>query len=283
MIHKLSFLSRLERINLLKIVKNEQDLLKLNTKDLSYIINRKINSKIFEDKDKFLKECHIALNAIEFYNIKILILGLKEYPYLLSEIYDPPYCLFLRGKAPLNYDFSIAILGTRNCSAYAASIAQNLGEECYLLDIPLFSGLAEGVDINSQVGYLNAGGENTFAIIATGLDKINSSAKNVASKIVEKGGGILSETLPNERIFKHHFLKRNRIITGICNATLIIEAPKKSGALSSARHALEQGRDVFIHSLYKQNPNSEGTFLLANDGAIAIDSIKELKDQYNRR
>lgn len=209
-----------------------------------------------------------------------------QYPKQLKQIYDPPLVLFAKGNAQLLNKLQIAIVGSRAASVNgretAFSIAQQLAEQ----GVVITSGLALGIDAAAHKGALTTS-VGTIAVVATGLDKVYPARhKILADQIQEHQGVIISEFLPGTSPKAGHFPKRNRIISGLSQGVLVVEATFKSGSLITARCALEQNRDVFAVPGSVNNPQAKGCHWLIKQGAKlveqAADIIEELSiDEYS--
>ncbi|NIZ47503.1 DNA-processing protein DprA [Entomospira nematocerorum] len=209
------------------------------------------------------------LEQLQKRHIAIIDILDKTYPSLLKEIYDPPFLLYYRGRLPSTATPSLAIVGTRKPSL-------NAKEECALFTrevapyvSSIVSGLALGIDGQAHRAAL-ATGRHTTAILGGGFDHLYpSSHKNLAARIIDEGGLLLTEYAPSIAPKTYSFPERNRIIAGITNGTLIIEAPHRSGSLITGQLALDYGRDLFVHAVGITNTES-GTSQLYEDGAIAL-------------
>ena len=202
-------------------------------------------------------------------------LGHDQFPSLLREIHDAPSRLHVRGM--LHYDRPyVAIVGTRKASAagkdFARSLAHDLGRSGFVI----VSGLAFGIDAAAHQGALDAHAP-TVAVLAGGvLTPQPRSHTSLAESILQGGGALLSEHDGKESLFPYHFLKRNRIVSGLSLAVIVVEAPERSGALSTARFALEEGRDVYVVPGPVHNPNYAGSHNLIQDGAHLITSSDDV-------
>ncbi len=206
----------------------------------------------------------------------------ENYPKLLKEISDPPFPLYSIGALPSANDVNIAIVGTRKASHEGLLIAKQIGNELAKAGVVVVSGLALGIDGAAHEGAVSAGGR-TIAALATGLDFIYPSAhENLAHSILEKNGGIVSEYPAETPALPHQFLERNRIVSGLSIATVVIEAPMQSGALVTARLALEQGRELFVVPGPANHPNYKGSHMLLRNGARlvtnALEILEDLED-----
>lgn len=201
-----------------------------------------------------------------------------DYPSLLKEIQNPPAEIYILGKLPENLDSrtKIAIVGTRKATGEGRLLAKNIAEKFSSQGIIIVSGLAMGIDTAAHEGALS-GGSPTIAVLACGLDSIYPRQnENLAKKIIESGGAIISEYPAGAPAMPHQFLERNRIVSGLSIATVVIEAPYDSGALVTARLAAEQGRDVFVFPGSVNHQNYKGSHKLIRDGAILVSSIEDI-------
>ncbi|MDR0926185.1 MAG: DNA-processing protein DprA [Ignavibacteria bacterium] len=178
-------------------------------------------------------------------DIQIVTYWDDAYPQLLKEIDDPPIVLYVKGTLQQSDALSISIVGTRHCTHYGKLAAEKFAADFVSNNIVITSGLAYGIDSVAHRSAIDNGGI-TYAVIASGIDKINTQISiKLAEKIIESNGAIITEFRCGTNAFPPFFLQRNRIISGISKATLVVECGYKSGALSTARHALKQNREVF--------------------------------------
>lgn len=203
-------------------------------------------------------------------NITIVPLDDPRYPAPLREINDPPLVLYVRGTLP---DFtgrlSISIVGTRRCSPYGKDAARHFAGKLAQKQCLIVSGMALGIDGTANAAALDAGGE-TVAVLGCGVDVCYPwQNKALYDRIIERGA-VISEYPPGTEPVAWHFPARNRIITGLSAGTLVVEAPKKSGALISADLALEQGREVFAVPGDINRANSAGCNQLIRQGGAEL-------------
>lgn len=202
-----------------------------------------------------------------------------DFPYLLKEIPNPPLKIFVLGKIPDGPpagELKVAIVGTRKATLEGRLIARKLAQRLAELNIVVVSGLAMGIDTAAHEGALTGNGK-TIAVLACGLDTIYPAQnENLAKKILENNGAIISEYSIGTPPYQNQFLERNRIISGLSVATIVIEAPIDSGALVTARLAAEQGREVFIFPGPINHPNYRGSHKLIRDGARLVASIEDI-------
>lgn len=220
--------------------------------------------------DKSLERYEAALMRCRRENIGILTYLDEEYPRRLKNIYNPPLVLYYKGTLPKFDGYpTIGVVGTRRCSAYGISVAERLGAELSSCGGTVVSGLAEGIDAAAMGGALQMGCP-TVGVLGTGVDIVYPACNRALFSQVERCGCILSEFLPGTGAFKHNFPKRNRIISGLSVAVVIVEAPEKSGALHTARAALDEGRDVYVVPGNVDMPSFVGSNRLLKEGASPI-------------
>ena len=205
--------------------------------------------------------------------------GEEDYPTNLFVLTDAPPLITVLGHAHLLRKEGISIVGTRNASAngmrFAARLAASCGEAGYVV----VSGLARGIDAAANAAALKSG---SVAVLAGGVDHIYPYENRELYRKLVEGGAIVSEMglgfVPTAR----HFPRRNRIIAGLTSATLIVEAPRKSGAMITARYALEQGRDVFAIPGSPQDERSAGPNALLRDGAYLVEKAEDILAVLNK-
>ena len=216
-----------------------------------------------------------------FYNfMEIFQINLSDYDYLrdLPHIPDPPKKLFIRGKLPAKRVKTVAIVGTRKPSAYGREIATKIASECAKNGIVVVSGLALGIDSIAHRAAIDSGGK-TIAVLANGVDKIYPrSHEDLGQKILQTNGAILSEYPNNTPARPWQFLARNRIVSSLADAVVIIEAASRSGTLSTANHALDQGKEIFAVPGNITSPLSAGCNQLIKNGANPLTSVEDLLD-----
>jgi DNA processing protein len=194
-----------------------------------------------------------------------------RFPPLLAAIHDPPPGLFLRGDADaeLLARTCVAVVGARACSSYGAQVARRLGRELAAAGVVVVSGLARGVDAEAHRGSLEPGGP-TIAILGCGIDRNYPAAHRELARRVEACGLIASEYPPGVEPAPWRFPARNRIVAGLCAATVVVEARERSGALITADFALEEGREVFAVPGEITSGLSRGTNALLRLGATPL-------------
>ena len=206
--------------------------------------------------------------------IEEISINSKEYLQNLKNIYDPPKKIYLIGNKDLLYQKGIAIVGARAATQYGKKIAYNLAKELSEQNIVIISGLAIGIDSYAHKGSLEKG---TIAVLGSGIDNIYPKENlELAREIIKNKGCIISEYPLGTKPERLHFPQRNRIISGLSNGVVVIEASKKSGALITAEFALEQGKEVFAVPGDINKKQSEGTNQLIKDGAILLTSATDI-------
>ncbi|WP_448534784.1 DNA-processing protein DprA, partial [Pseudothermotoga sp.] len=200
-------------------------------------------------------------------------------PPLLRESSSPPAVLFCLGDEKLLKEESVSIVGTRRMTSYGKKVAHEVAFASAKSGLVVVSGLAFGIDSCAHSAALEASGK-TIAVLGTGVDvPYPSSNRNLYERIVQEGC-VVSEFAMQTKAMKQNFPVRNRIIAGLSKATVVIEAPKDSGALITARFAVEMGRDVFAVPGDIDKASSEGCNWLLRMGAIALTHPSELLEYY---
>ena len=281
-----------DKIYLSETFESEGDLIKSSKGDIEIIL--KHNLKEFWNIDEIRSIAEHDAKTAHVRGITWVSWRQAAYPPLLREIYDPPVILFYRGALPNPEKPLVAIVGTRRPSPQAASAAFDIGRDLGRQGLSVVSGLALGIDAMAHRGNLD-GGAPTFAIMGSGADDIYPRANRVlAQRILENGGGLISEYPPGTKPFKWHFPARNRIISGISRGALIVEAPESSGALITAAFAAEHSRDIWVSSVgadlagIAENPPSRGsrydrrgTAKLAENGSKIISGALDILAEWN--
>ncbi len=198
-----------------------------------------------------------------------------DYPSLLKEIHDPPPVLFIRGNRALLSSLQIAVVGTRNPSALALKTTRAFANSFATIGLTVTSGLALGIDKAAHQGAIDVSGK-TIAVAATGLDRVYpASNRDLAEKIIE-AGAMVSEFPIGVHPQAGYFPRRNRIISGLSLGVLVVEAALKSGTLVTAKHAMEQGREVFAMPGSIHNPQAKGCHYLIRQGAKLVETAEDV-------
>ena len=226
--------------------------------------------------DRILADCQRL-------DIQLLTFSDAAYPGRLKNIYDPPALLYCKGRLPLLDDLlCVAAVGTRDCTPYGVACAEKLGFGLASGGAAVVSGLAKGIDAAAIRGALRAGGV-TVGVVGNGLDVYYPHESRYLYEDVASAGVLLSEYPPGTEPASGHFPVRNRIISGLSLAALVVEAPEKSGALITAATALEQGRDVFAVPGPIDAPASVGCNRLIRDGAGLVSDASDILREYEGR
>lgn len=204
-----------------------------------------------------------------------------QLPPLLRAIHDPPPGLFVRGAGELDLLArpAVAVVGARACSGYGASVARMLGRELASAGLVVVSGLARGVDAEAHRGALDAGGD-TVAVLGCGVDRDYPAAHAQLARRIAETGLIVAEYAPGVEPAPWRFPARNRIIAGLCAATVVVEARERSGALITADLALEEGREVFAVPGEIGSALSAGANALLKLGASPLTAAADVLDLY---
>lgn len=239
--------------------------------DVSSILNKDELQKICEEFDETKLNSYI--NNLEKLNIHVVTVMSDCYSKLLKEIDSPPLVLYAKGDVKLLNSTCVAIVGSRRASRYGKDVTEKFSGALAQSGVTIVSGLADGVDTFAHEACVKAKGK-TIAVLGGGINEIYPATNtNLANKIIETGGLIVSEYKPNEKPQTYYFPVRNRIIAGMCKAVLITEATEKSGSMHTKNYALDFGREVFavpgrINDIYSTGCNK----IIKNcQSAIALD------------
>ncbi|MBI4845465.1 MAG: DNA-protecting protein DprA [Candidatus Omnitrophica bacterium] len=240
--------------------------------DIGNILAGRIKSVV--SSGAFEKE----LKLINSLGVKIVTLNDPEYPGMLRQIYDPPVVLYARGNIDFLNKISVAIVGCRRASLYGLRQAEQIASSLSMKGVCVVSGLARGIDTAAHKGALNACG-STVAVLGSGLGCVYPEENiNLSRKIIENGV-LISEFPLLMPPLKGNFPRRNRIISGLCRAVVVIEAARRSGSLITANFALSQNRDVFALPGTVGSVNSQGTNNLIKQGAKLIESAEDILEE----
>jgi len=267
---------------------NHHDLALLSIQELSVLTGR-----VFSARTKIpvnlLSLVERDLQLMRAYAIGVVFYSDDDYPPLLREVYDPPFALFYRGNKEVICSSSIAVVGTRRPTGRGMKSAHEFSKGLCGFDLTVVSGLAHGIDTYAHRGAVEgircSKKGSAAAVLASGLDSIYPAENRIlASSIIQNGGCLVSEYPPGVPPLKWHFPQRNRIISGLAEACVVIEAPAGSGALITADFALEQNRDLFFHEaaleykyakpLTASNKMSPSKYI--DEGAGVINSAEDM-------
>ncbi len=204
--------------------------------------------------------------------------GDAQYPRLLREIHNPPTLLFIQGEVRPEDAMAIAIVGTRHATSYGRQQAERLAGGLARAGLTIVSGLARGIDAAAHRGALRAGGR-TLAVLGSGVMNIYPPEHRELAAEVCQQGALISESPPKTEPSAGAFPQRNRLITGMSLGVIVVEAAQRSGALISARLAMEQGREVFAVPGRIDNRVAHGCHHLIRDGARLVESIDDVLEE----
>jgi DNA processing protein len=208
-------------------------------------------------------------------------LGDDRYPPLLAAIPDPPPVLWIRGEAAHLLRPSIAIVGSRGATAHGLEMARRLAADLAEAGLVIVSGLARGIDSAAHTATLSAGGA-TIAVLGSGPDRIYPPEHVEMARSISSSGAVVSEFPPGIAPLPRHFPLRNRVISGLSHAVVVVEAPEKSGALITASAAAEQGRDVLVVPGQAAHARNRGGHLLIRDGAKVVETADDILQEVGR-
>ena len=219
-------------------------------------------------------ELEAWLDILAEQDIRALPVTSPGYPMSLRVIADPPLLLFFRGQRPDWQQPAVALVGARAATQYGRAVATELAQDLSSRGVVVVSGLARGIDAAAHEGALESG--TTWAVLGCGPDRIYPREHRKLAEAIEASGTVLSELPPGRPPAAPHFPLRNRIISGLVKAVVVVEARLRSGSLITARHALQQGRDVMVVPGSIHSPTSAGTNSLLRDGARPVLGIEDI-------
>lgn len=225
-------------------------------------------------------EHEAEMELAEKAGVEIITLADEEYPSDLREVHDAPLCLYVRGQMPSESDFLLGVVGSRRITNYGRSMSEHLSRAAAYAGWTVVSGLAYGTDAVAHKTVVDAGGR-TIAVLGGGLARVfPQDHVPLAKSIIDGGGAVISEFpmefAPNRRSFP----MRNRIISGLSKGILVIEAGTTSGALITAKFALEQGRLIFAVPGQADNPQAKGCNSLIKQGAKLTESFDDIMEEF---
>jgi DNA processing protein len=280
-IARLPCLSVRDKVCLCDTFETEGDLINKTKSDIENILGHRLAA--FWDIESIRLTAEQDERTVRLRGLNWVSWIQPAYPPLLREIYDPPAVLFYRGSLPNPEKPLAAIVGTRRPSPQAAAQTYDISRDLGQHGISVVSGLALGIDAMAHRGNMEGGGV-TFAILGSGADEVYPRANRVlARRVLETGGGLISEYPPGTGPFKWNFPARNRIISGIARGVLIAEAPESSGALITAGFAAEQNRDLWVAStgIAVSPYDRRGTMKLADNGSRVISGARDILKEWN--
>jgi len=278
-VHRLQFLRTREKLLLLEYLGTLDVLVNMDIPDLAAVIRRPLRVKR-ESVRTALAEAENDARIIASGSAGCVSFWDAAYPPQLREIYDPPFLLFYRGALPSWDKALVGVVGTRYPTGSGLKAAYESAFDIGSAGFGVVSGLARGIDAAAHSGNIHSGGK-TIAVLGNGIDSVYPREHgSLARSIVESGGTLVSEYAPGELPLKYHFPERNRIISGLSRSVLIVQAPKKSGALITADYAIEQGRDVYVHAAGMDGDAGAGTQELAFQGAQILYAASDIFNEW---
>ena len=218
------------------------------------------------------------LERIRQHDAHVLTQDQSNYPEPLRHLDDMPPLLYLRGQWEERDANSVAIVGSRQCTSYGKRVAERLAGDLVLAGYTVISGLARGIDGVAHRAALAAGGR-TIAVLAGGLSKIYPPEHQELAQAVAAHGALITEATMAQQPLPDMFPARNRLISGLCKGVVIVEAAEKSGALITARHAGEQGKEVFAVPGPIDSPASAGCLKLIREGAKLVRGVDDILEE----
>lgn len=242
------------------------------------VIEEKTAEQMIRKKDR--QKIENIIDCLVKQKIQVIPYTSVDYPVQLKQIYDPPVVLYSKGNTSILQNFSIAIVGARQATLYGKQVAFGLAKNLACSGVIVISGLAKGIDTYAHLGTLKAEAK-TIAVLGNGIDSIYPKEnKELAEQILQKGGAIISEYTVGQKPEKYHFPARNRIISGLSQGVVVVEAKKKSGSMITVDYALEEGKMVFAVPGRITDVMSEGTNELLMQGAKPIRKIQDILEEY---
>ncbi len=230
------------------------------------ILNHRISDRVKKD-----------IELVKQKRIRIMTMSDSEYPPLLLQLPDPPPFLYLQGNIDEHAKY-IAVVGSRNATAYGLSTARRLCADLASLGLTVVSGMALGIDTAAHEGALQVNGK-TVAVLGSGFKRIYPAANHKLSRMIARKGAVITEFPMLTDPEPHNFPVRNRIISGMSLGTVVVEASRKSGSLITARLAAEQNREVFAVPGSIQSFKSTGTHTLIKQGAKLVENAQDILDE----
>jgi DNA processing protein len=229
-------------------------------------------------RDEVLKDAALALAQASARGLTSLVWTEPKYPPPLAAIIDPPPAIWTRGSLAAFERPAVAIVGSRAASPYALEVASRLAAEVAAQGFSVVSGLARGVDSAAHRGALSAGGV-TIAVLGCAADVIYPAEHASLAREIQSDGLVMSELVPGTPPLPHFFPQRNRLISGLSLAVVVVEAGEQSGSLITARCALEQGRDVLAVPGNVLNARNRGGHMLLRDGAKIVETADDIFEE----
>lgn len=274
---KLNILEKYSTNKLYEMEKEElENVFQEDIKNKENIINKILDFKYKKDLDKYE-------NYLNNKGIDLIYYYERDYPEKLLNIDDKPAYIFVRGNKNILNDDGVGIVGSRKASEEGKRNAKYFSKEIADRNVNVISGLAVGIDKYAHLGALESNFGKTIAVLGTGLadkDLYPEENRKVFERILEKDGAIVSEFIIGTKPLKYNFPRRNRIISGLSDKVIVVEAKEKSGSLITADFALEQGKEIYAIPGKINDENYVGTNRLIKDGAFLLEAVEDLFINY---
>ena len=241
-------------------------------------VGPKLAEKIREARRSPACDPDEELALCDAHGVRVLTIHSPDYPAKLKEIPDPPLVLYVKGRLLAEDQLAIAIVGSRQCSPYGLRIADRLAASLARTGVTVISGLARGIDSSAHRAALRAGGR-TLAVLANGLAKIYPPENADLAAEIAENGAIFSEAPMTQEPLPGLFPQRNRLISGLSLGVAVVEATPRSGSLSTAKHAMEQNREVFAVPGPVDSLSSRGCHALIRDGAKLVETADDILEE----
>lgn len=219
-----------------------------------------------------------TIERVEKFGASLITFHDPSYPEGLKQIYDPPPVLFVKGELQSNDRFAVSIVGSRICTEYGKNVTQKMAASLCAKGFTIISGMARGIDTVAHISTLKAGGR-TIAVLGSGIDVPYPSENLQLFRKIPESGAVISEFPPGTRPLKDNFPKRNRLISAMSLGVLVVEASERSGALITARCAVDQGKEVFAIPGNINWRTSKGTNDLIKKGARLVDNPDDIIEE----
>ena len=266
---------------LIKHYESVENIFEEKEKNIKELIEKKFKFKVNDfSKNEILDKAENIIKKSKEHEIGILSLFDKEYPFNLKQIDNPPYILYYKGDLKKLRRNSISIVGTRNPTKESKKYAFDIASKLSALNITVVSGMAKGIDKEAHLGAISSL-VNTVAVLGNGIDIVYPSENvKVYNKLIESGI-VISEFEVGRKPDRMNFPRRNRIISGLSYATIMVEASSKSGALITVDYALNQGREVYIAPYDEKLKEYFGNHKLYKEGAKIIYDITDILEDFD--
>jgi DNA processing protein len=261
---------------LLEKFKQPRRILLAPTEEIAPVVGESVAQRIDQQRKEI--KLNEQLRLIEEYQVKIITLDDPEYPANLKNIFDPPLVLFVRGQILPEDDFSIAIVGTRMATIYGVSMACKISSQLSQLGYTIISGGARGIDTAAHQSALRINAR-TIVVLGCGVDVAYPEENSRLFEEVVHNGALVSEFPMKTPPLRQNFPRRNRIISGLSVGVVVVEAPRRSGALITVSSALEQGREVFCVPGQADSFNMKGSHQLLKEGAKLVEDVDDIIEE----